>query len=150
MAIQRTLAIIKPDAYQAGNVGNIISMIEENGFKIIHLILFKFTPKSAGQFYKVHEGKPFFDGLIEFITSDKVIAMVLEKNNAVKELRNLMGATNPKDAAPDTIRGKYAKSMPDNAIHGSDSPSNARKEITYIFGEFASIPSTEKSLAKEY
>lgn len=150
MAVQRTLAIIKPDAYEDGNIGNIVAMIEKANFKIVHAILFKFTDKSALQFYKIHEGKPFFDGLIEFITSNKVVAMVLEKDNAIKEFRNLIGATNPADAAPNTIRKKYAKGMPNNAVHGSDSVVNASKEITYIFGEFASIPSTKKQLAQEY
>jgi nucleoside-diphosphate kinase len=150
MAIERTYAMIKPDAYSKGHMGEIISMIEQKGFKIIHARLFKFTDISASQFYDVHQGKPFFDGLIEFMTSDKVMGLVLERENAVKEWRDLMGATNPADAAPDSIRGKFGGGMPDNATHGSDSVQNAKKEITYLFGEFASIPSTEKKLAKEY
>jgi len=150
MAIQRTLTLIKPDAYKAGNIGNITAMIEENGFKIVHALLFKFTEKSAKQFYHVHDGKPFFDGLIQFTVSDKVLAMVLEKENAVVDFRKLMGATDPAKAEPGTIRAKYGTSMPKNAVHGSDSDTNAKKEITYIFGEFASIPSTEKNHAKEY
>lgn len=150
MAIQRTLALIKPDIYKAKKIGKIISMIEDNGFTLIHIMLFRFTEKSASQFYNVHQGKDFFDELIKFSTSDKVLALVLEKENAIADFRKLMGATDPKKAEPGTIRALYGTGMPDNAVHGSDSEANAKKEITYIFGEFASIPSTEKKLAKQY
>ena len=150
MAIQRTLTLIKPDAYRAGNMGNIIAMIEENGFKIVHALLFKFTEKSARQFYQIHVDKDFFPGLLEFTISDKVLAMVLEKENAIVDFRKLTGATDPAKAEKGTIRAKFGTALPKNAVHGSDSEANARKEITYIFGEFASIPSSEKNLAKEY
>lgn len=150
MAIERTLAIIKPDAYRAGNMGKIISMIEENGFKIIHARLMKFTEKSAEQFYEQHKGESFYERLINFIVSDKVMAMVLEKENAIEDFRKLMGDTEPAKAKEGTIRKLFGRGLPDNAIHGSDSKIAAKREITYIFGEFASIPSVEKSVAKEY
>lgn len=150
MAIERTYAMIKPDAYKNGNMGEIIAMIEKKGFKIVHARLFKFTDISASQFYDVHQGKGFFEGLIKFMISDKVMGMVLERDNAVQEWRDLMGATDPAKADKDSIRGRFGKGMPDNATHGSDSVQNAKKEITYLFGEFASIPSSEKNLAKEY
>lgn len=148
--IQRTYAMIKPDAIKAGNMGNIISLIEKSGFTIVHAMLFKFTDKSAGQFYHEHDGKPFYKGLVEFMISGKVLGMVLEKENAINDLRALMGSTKPEEAADDTIRKLFGSTVPANAIHGSDSLSSAKREITYIFGEFASIPSSEKSLAKEY
>ena len=150
MPIQRTYAMIKPDSYKNGNLGNILAMIEKNGFKVVHARLLRFTEKSASQFYDVHQGKPFFNKLIEFTCSDKVLALVLEKENAVVEFRNLIGNTDPKKAEKNTIRGQYAAGMPDNAIHGSDSIDNAIKEITFIFGEFASIPSSDKNAAKDY
>lgn len=150
MPIQRTFAMIKPDAFKKGHVGDILSMIEKKGFKIIHIQTFKFTDKSIGVFYKEHVGKAFFKGLEEFMTSDKVVAVCLEKENAIADLRDLMGATDPAKAAAGTIRKLYAKGMPDNAIHGSDSVESAKREITYIFGEFASIPSVDKKAAKEY
>lgn len=150
MSVQRTFAMLKPDAYQAGNVGNIVSMIETAGFKIIHARLMKFTEKSASQFYEVHKGQPFYEKLIKFTILDKVMALVLEKENAIDDFRKLIGVTEPAKAGSGTIRGKFGKGLPDNAIHGSDSDVNAKKEITYIFGEFASIPSVEKNNAKEY
>lgn len=150
MSIQRTFTMIKPDAIKSGNLGKIVSMIEEKGFTIVHAILFKFTEKSAGQFYHEHEGKGFFNQLIEFMISGKVLGLVLEKENAIEELRQLMGNTLPEKAEEGTIRKLFGTKVPANAIHGSDSLTSAKREITYIFGEFASIPSSEKSLAKEY
>ncbi|MGC8764351.1 MAG: nucleoside-diphosphate kinase [Brevinematia bacterium] len=150
MAVERTLAIIKPDAYKAGVMGKIISIIEENGFKIIHARLMKFTEKSAEQFYEQHKGQPYYARLINFSISDKVMALVLEKENAIKDFRILMGDTDPSKAKPGTIRNLFGKGLPNNAIHGSDSKASAKREITYLFGEFASIPSVEKAVAKEY
>ncbi len=150
MAIQRTFAMIKPDSYKNGHVGEILSMIEKKGFKIVHLQSLKFTDKSAKTFYKEHEGKSFFNGLIESICSDKIVAMVLEKDNAISDLRKLMGNTDPSKAEAGTIRKLFGKGMPDNAIHGSDSAESAKREITFIFGEFASIPSVDKKAAKDY
>ncbi len=150
MAIERTLALIKPDAYRNKKSGEIIAMIESAGFTIIHARLFKFTDKSAAQFYEVHAGQPYYERLMKFTVSDKVLGMVLEKENAVADLRKLMGVTDPSKADAGTIRAKYGTGLPPNAIHGSDSTANAKKEITYLFGEFASIPSTEKTNGKEY
>ncbi len=150
MAIERTFSMLKPDSYISGNMGNIIAMIEAAGFKIIHARLLKFTEKSASQFYEVHKGTIYYEKLINFSISDKIFAMVLEKENAVEDFRKLIGATDPTKALPDTIRAKYGTGLPPNAIHGSDSLENAKKEITYIFGEFASIPSVDKNNAKEY
>ena len=150
MAVQRTLAIIKPDAYQNGKMGEIISMIESNGFKIIHARLMKFTQKSAEQFYDVHKGQPYYEKLIQFSISDKVLALVLEKENAIQALRKMMGATDPSKAEAGTIRKKFGTGLPPNAIHGSDSEATAKKEITYLFGEFAAIPSVEKTNGKDY
>jgi nucleoside-diphosphate kinase len=125
-------------------------MIEAAGFKIIHARLLKFTEKSASQFYEVHKGTIYYEKLINFSISDKIFVMVLEKENAVEDFRKLIGATDPKQALPNTVRAKYGTGLPQNAIHGSDSLENAKKEITYIFGEFASIPSADKNNAKEY
>ena len=150
MPIQRTFAMVKPDAYKAGNVGGIITQIEAKGFRIIHARLLKFTEKSAEQFYEMHKGQPFFERLIRFTVSDKVMALVLEKENAIEDFRRLIGSTEPAKAEKETIRSKFGKGLPDNAVHGSDSESGAKREITLIFGEFASIPSVEKSAAKEY
>jgi nucleoside-diphosphate kinase len=150
MAVQRTLTMIKPDGYQKGKMGEIISMIENNGFKIIHVRMMKFTEKSAEQFYEAHKGQPFYEKLIKFSVSDKVLAMVLEKENAIADLRKIMGETDPAKAQPGTIRAKFGTGLPPNAIHGSDSEAGAKKEITYLFGEFAAIPSVEKTNGKDY
>lgn len=150
MALQRTFAMIKPDAYRDGNVGKILALIEQNGFTLIHARLMKFTEKSARLFYEVHDGKPFFQGLVDFTCLDKVMALVLEKENAIADFRMLVGDTDPSKAEKASIRGQFGKGLPNNAIHGSDSESSAKKEITYIFGEFAAVPSSEKAAAKEY
>ncbi|MCX7881959.1 MAG: nucleoside-diphosphate kinase [Brevinematales bacterium] len=150
MALERTFAMIKPDACKAGHIGHIISMIEKEGFTIIHLQMLKLTEKSVRMFYMEHVEKPFFPSLLEFTLSGKVVAMVLEKENAIEDFRKLMGATDPKKATKGTIRHTYGTEMPANAIHGSDSRESAKREITLFFGEFASIPSTEKRNAKEY
>ena len=150
MAIERTFSMIKPDAVQSGNIGNIIAMIESNGFKIIHARLFKFTDKSAGQFYEVHKDSKYYERLLKYIISDKVMAFVLEKENAIADLRKLVGPTDPKEADKKTIRGKFGGILPNNSIHASDTQLTAIKEITYIFGEFASIPSIDKENGKDY
>jgi nucleoside-diphosphate kinase len=130
----RTFAMIKPDGYGSANMGNIISMIESAGFKIVQARLLKFDEKSAGEFYSIHKGAEYYDRLIKFTTSDRVFAMELEKENAVEAFRVLIGSTDPKKAAPGTIRAKYGTGLPQNAIHASDSPENALKEIALIFG----------------
>ncbi|URA09788.1 nucleoside-diphosphate kinase [Thermospira aquatica] len=150
MALERTFAMIKPDAVKAGNIGHILTMIEKERFKIIYLQMLKLTEKSVRLFYAEHVEKPFFPSLLEFTLSGKVVAMVLEKENAIEDFRKLMGATDPKKAAKGTIRHTYGTEMPANAIHGSDSRESAKREITIFFGEFAAIPSSEKRNAKEY
>ncbi len=131
----RTFAMIKPDCYISRNMGNIISIIEAAGFKIVQARLFRFNEKSAGEFYSVHKGTEYYDRLIRFTISDMVFAMELEKANAVEDFRTLIGSTDPKESAPGTIRAKYGSNLPQNAIHGSDSPENALKEIALIFGK---------------
>ncbi len=150
MAVERTFSMIKPDTYQNRHVGQVLAMIEEAGFTVVHAMLLKMTEKAASQFYEIHKGKEFFDGLVKFTVSDKVMVLVLEKESAISDFRKLIGNTNPADAGSDTIRGRFGSKLPRNSVHGSDSSESAKREITYFFGEFASIPSTEKSVAKEY
>ena len=150
MAVERTFSMIKPDAYQNKQVGQVLAMIEDAGFTIVHAVILKMTEKSASQFYEMHKGKDFFDSLVKFTVSDKVMALVLEKENAIADFRKLIGSTNPSDAESNTIRARFGSKLPANAVHGSDSSESAKREITYFFGEFASIPSTAKSVAKEY
>ena len=150
MALERTCVIIKPDAYKEHVIGEIISMIEKDGFKLVHTRLMKFTEKSVATFYFEHKEKDFYDKLLEFMCSDKALIMVLEKEKAVSECRKLMGDTDPVKAKEGTIRNKFGTNHYMNAVHGSDSLKSAKREITYFFGEFASIPSSEKGVAKEY
>lgn len=150
MPIQRTLALIKPDAVISGNIGKIITMIENKGFKIIHARLFKFTEKSLTQFYRDEINKPGFEKLKKYMLSDKVLGMVLEKENAIEDFIKLMGDNDPKKAKRGTIRKKFGIDSIKNSIHGSKNEEKAKKEITYIFGEFSSIPSSNKTVGKEY
>ena len=125
--------MIKPDAVAAGNTGNILAMIEEAGFRIVALRKVKMTTEQARAFYEVHKERPFYESLVTFMTEGPVVAMVLEKENAIADLRTLMGATNPANAAEGTIRKSYAESIERNAIHGSDGPDTARQEVTFLF-----------------
>ena len=133
MATNKTFTMIKPDAYAAGNSGAITKMIEENGFKINAMKLTKLSEETAGQFYEVHEERPFYGELVKYMSSGPIIAMILEKDNAVEAYRKLIGATNPADAAPGTIRNLFAKSIEANAVHGSDSDENAAIEGNFFF-----------------
>ena len=133
MPIERTLTIIKPDAVEAGHVGDIIRMFEANRFKIIAARLVSLTKKEAEGFYAVHRGKGFFESLTTFMSSGPALAMVLEGENAIARLREVMGATNPANAAPGTIRKLYAADIEHNAVHGSDAPETAAFEIGYFF-----------------
>jgi len=133
MTTNRTFTMIKPDAYQAGNSGAIIKMIEEAGFRIVAAKLTRLTPERAGEFYAVHKERPFYKDLCNYMSSGPIIAMILEKENAVADFRKLIGATNPADAAPGTIRRLFAKSIEANAIHGSDSDENAAIEGAFFF-----------------
>lgn len=133
MAIERTLSIIKPDAVAKNIIGKIYSRFESNGLKIVAAKMRHLSRAEAEGFYAVHRGKPFFNDLVEFMTSGPVMIQVLEGENAIAKNRELMGATDPKKAAPGTIRADFAESIEANAVHGSDSPETAAVEIAYFF-----------------
>ncbi len=133
MAIQRTLTILKPDAVSAGRAGDIIKLFEVNCFRIVAASLVRLTRAEAEGFYAIHRAKPFFASLTEFMSSGPALVMVLERENAVSELRRIMGSTDPSKADPGTIRKLYAESIERNAIHGSDSPETAAHEISFFF-----------------
>lgn len=130
---ERTFAIIKPDAVQAGNSGKIIDLIELNDFSIIRMEKITLSKEQAQKFYDIHKDKPFFGELVNFITSGPSIIMVLEKENAVKEWRELMGATNPVKAAPGTLRRMFGTNIGENATHGSDASETAQQEIGLFY-----------------
>lgn len=131
--MERTLIIIKPDAMQRGLAGSIIARFEQRGLKIVGLKLIRIDQALANQHYGEHQGKPFFAGLVDFITSSPVIVGVLEGTNAVQAVRNTMGPTNPTTAGPGTIRGAFALELGRNMVHGSDSPESAEREIGLFF-----------------
>lgn len=133
---QRTFSIIKPDAYRKGQAGAILADIEKAGFKIVAIKKLSISKEQAEGFYYVHKERPFFGSLTQFMSSGPMIAMVLEKDNAIADLRKLMGATNPAQAEAGTIRKKYAESIEANAIHGSDGEDTARFEIGYFFAGY--------------
>ena len=133
MSIERTLSIIKPDAVGKNVIGKIISRFEENNLYLIAGKLVHLSDEMASGFYAEHEGKPFFNDLKKFMTSGPVFVQVLEGENAVQKNRDLMGSTNPKEAAPGTIRADFANSIDANAVHGSDSVESANREIEYFF-----------------
>jgi len=133
MAIERTLTIVKPDAVAAGHIGDIIKIFEASEFKIVAARLVSLTKKEAEGFYAVHRGKSFFESLTTFMSSGRALAMVLEGENAISRLREVMGATNPANAAAGTIRKLYAANIERNAVHGSDAPETAAFEIGYFF-----------------
>lgn len=133
--MNRTFAMVKPDGVQKGLVGEIISRFEKKGLKMVALKIMKITPELAEKHYGEHKGKPFFADLVNFITSGPVAAMVLEGENVIPTVRTMMGATNPQDAAPGTVRGDFALTIDENIIHGSDSPESAMREIGLFFKE---------------
>ena len=134
---EKTFAIIKPDAVQAKNSGKIIDRIEKEGFTILRMQKLLITPEKAATFYAVHKGRPFFNRLVKDMSEAPIIVMVLEKENAIKSWRELMGATNPLDAKDGTIRKLYGKGIDANATHGSDAPETARQEIALFFPELS-------------
>ena len=134
MGIEQTLSIIKPDAVAKNVIGEIYSRFEKSGLKIVNAIMIDLGKEEAEGFYEVHKDRPFFNDLVEFMTSGPVMITVLEGENAVLKNRELMGATNPKEANPGTIRADFADSIDANAVHGSDSLENAKIEIDYFFG----------------
>ena len=133
MATNRTFTMIKPDGVEAGNIGAILNDICAAGFRIVALKYTKLSTEKAGEFYAVHSARPFYGELVEFMSRGPIVAAILEKENAVEEFRTLIGATNPANAAPGTIRAKYAKSIGENAVHGSDSDENAAIEGAFHF-----------------
>ncbi|NLX02514.1 MAG: nucleoside-diphosphate kinase [Syntrophomonadaceae bacterium] len=133
--MNRTFAMVKPDGVEKGLVGEIISRFEKKGLKIVALKIMKITPELAEKHYGEHKGKPFFADLVNFITSGPVAVMVLQGENVIPTVRTMMGATNPQDAAPGTIRGDFALTIDENIIHGSDSPESAIREIGIFFKE---------------
>jgi nucleoside-diphosphate kinase len=133
--IERTLAILKPDCVKKNIMGQVLARIEKAGFRILGLKMVKLTRETAGGFYAVHRGRPFYDDLVAFMSSGRCVPIALEKENAVADFRALIGATDPNDAAPGTIRRDFASSKGENIVHGSDSPENGRVEIAYFFSE---------------
>ena len=140
--MERTLSIIKPDAVAKNVIGEIYSRFEKAGFKIVAAKMIHLDEIVAGGFYAVHQERPFFNDLISFMTSGPIMVQVLEGENAVAKHREIMGATNPQEAASGTIRADFAESLDENAVHGSDSIENAAIEIAYFFGEDGVCPRT--------
>lgn len=140
MAIERTLSIIKPDAVAKNAIGEIYSRFEKAGLQIVAAKMLQLDDESAGGFYAEHRERPFFKDLIEFMTSGPVMVQVLEGEDAVAVNRNLMGATNPAEAEPGTIRADFAKSIDANAVHGSDSTTSAAREVSYFFSDAELCP----------
>ncbi len=135
----KTFTMIKPSAFSSGFSGPIIAHIENAGFKIKALKLVQLSKDQAGMFYEMHKGKPFYDGLVSFMSSGPIIAAILEKDDAVNAFRTLIGATDPAKAAPGTIRKIYGKDLGENAIHGSDSDESAEREGSFFFSVFEKI-----------
>lgn len=135
MAIERTFSIIKPDATDRNLTGAIVKKFEEAGFRIVAQKRVRMTKEQAMQFYEIHKEKSFYDSLCETMSSAPVVVQVLEKENAVEDSRKLMGATNPANAEPGTIRREFAINIEQNSVHGSDSLENAKKEISFFFSE---------------
>ncbi|SFC41951.1 nucleoside-diphosphate kinase [Flexibacter flexilis DSM 6793] len=133
MATNRTFTMVKPDAFGDGNTGAITQMIEAAGFKIVAMKLTRLSAEAAGKFYKVHNERPFYKDLCAYMSSGPIVAMILEKDNAVSDFRKLIGATNPANAEEGTIRKRFAKSIEANAVHGSDSDENAEIEGSFFF-----------------
>ncbi len=135
MASNRTFTMIKPTAFKKNYTGAILKMIIEEGFQIRAMKLTRLTNEQAGAFYAVHKGKPFYESLVEFMSSGPIVAIILEKENAVEAFRNFIGATNPEQAADGTIRKLYGTSLQQNAVHGSDSDENAEIESGFFFSK---------------
>ena len=140
MAVTRTFSIIKPDATRRNLTGAVTKMLEDAGLRVVASKRIRMTREQAEGFYAVHRGRPFFNDLCTFMTSGPVVVQVLEGDDAVKRNRDVMGATNPKDAAEGTIRKIYAESIEANSVHGSDSPENAANEIAFFFAGIEIVP----------
>lgn len=135
MAVERTLAILKPDCLRKNLQGEILARIQNAGFKILSMKQVRLTNETAGAFYAVHKQRPFFDPLVKYISSGPCITIALEKENAVADFRKLIGATDPKEAAEGTIRKLFAANKEENIVHGSDSPENGKIEVAFFFSE---------------
>ncbi len=133
--VERTLCILKPDCVKKRLQGEVIARIQKAGFKVLAVKQMHMTKEEAGAFYAVHKGRPFYDGLVEFMTSGACVPIALEKENAVADYRKLIGATDPKDAEEGTIRKLFADSKGENIVHGSDSPENGTIEVAFFFAE---------------
>src|SRR5436853_5580904 len=131
--LERTFSILKPDAIARGHAGGIITIIEEAGFRIVGMRMLKLSQQQAEGFYAVHRERPFFASLVKFMTEGRIVALALEREDAVKKLREVMGATNPANAAEGTVRKQFAESIERNCIHGSDAPETAAVEIPFFF-----------------
>ena len=140
MAIERTLSIIKPGAVRDNHIGGILAKFEAASLTIVAAKMIHMTAVQAGEFYGVHRAKPFFDELVEFMTYGPVMLQVLQGENAIQVNRDVMGATDPANAAPGTIRAEFATSITENAVHGSDGPDTARAEIKFFFGDAEIFP----------
>lgn len=135
MAIERTCAILKPDCVRKELVGKVLSRIQDAGFHLLGMRMIKMSKAEAEGFYQVHADKPFFDSLTNFMSSGSCVPVALQKDNAIDDFRDLIGATDPEEAADGTIRSDYADSIEHNIVHGSDSPENGLKEVNYFFSE---------------
>ena len=133
MSVERTFSAIKPDAVAAGQAGEILALIQKAGFKILALRMTRLTTSQARAFYAVHKARPFFEGLVKFMTEGPIIVMALERDNAIAGLREVMGATDPAKAAEGTIRKRFAANVERNCIHGSDAPETAQTELQFFF-----------------
>ena len=132
--MQNTLMIIKPDAASQNHTGEIIAKVEKEGFRVLAMEMTTLRREEAARFYEVHKGKDFYESLLDFMTSGRIVPMVLEREDAVEYLRKVIGATNPEEAEPETIRSDFATDVQNNAVHASDSPQNAEVEIAFFFG----------------
>jgi nucleoside-diphosphate kinase len=133
MGLERTLAIIKPDAVARGHTGDILTIIQQNGFEILGMKMLRITRPQAEAFYAVHRERPFFSGLVKFMTEGPVVVLALERENAIAKWRDVMGATNPANAAEGTIRKRFAEDIERNCVHGSDAAETATQEIPFFF-----------------
>jgi nucleoside-diphosphate kinase len=142
MSVEQTISIIKPDAVAKNVIGDIYNRFEKAGLQIVAAKMLHLSHEQAGEFYAVHKERPFYGDLIDFMTSGPVMVQVLEGENAISKNREVMGATNPKEAVAGTIRADFARSIDENAVHGSDGPDTARAEIAFFFGEDSVCPRT--------
>ena len=133
--MERTLFIVKPDAVERNLIGKIIAMIEESGLEVVALKMTRLTKQTAAEFYAVHKGKPFFENLVAYMTSGRIVAGAVEGDDAIKRLRAACGATDPAQAAPGTIRATYGKNLTMNSVHASDAPATARVEVGFFFAD---------------